>query len=180
MTHLLEHAGAYFKLDPRLLVSPARQRPIAYARQICCYVLRKRFGMSYPLIGKLMHRDHSTIIHAVEKVWYAVETDMTMAAAIEHLMQVPCSRFIPAWHKQAATKVWGDYRKKPDPTSQAPDASQYVMLPRAGVTVPVVAAPTGKAKNDFDTGDDPESKEATFRAGIRQGSADLIEALRAV
>ena len=36
------------------------------ARQIVYKILRKHYKISYPSIGKLVKRDHSTIIHSIE------------------------------------------------------------------------------------------------------------------
>ena len=96
MTHLIEHAAAYYKLSPIDIVGPLRFKHIMRARHVCCYVLRERFGMSLPLIGKTMHRDHSSVLYAVNKIRWSVQTDKTIAGAVDHLMQVPCTRFIPA------------------------------------------------------------------------------------
>jgi chromosomal replication initiation ATPase DnaA len=52
--------------------------------------------MSLPLIGKTMRRDHSSVLYAVNKIRWSVQTDKTIAGAVDHLMQVPCTRFIPA------------------------------------------------------------------------------------
>ncbi|MEZ5256631.1 MAG: helix-turn-helix domain-containing protein [Ilumatobacteraceae bacterium] len=46
-----------------------RQRPLVTARQIAMYVMRDVTDPSYPAIArKFGGRDHTTVIHAVEKV----------------------------------------------------------------------------------------------------------------
>lgn len=48
-----------------------RSQPLALRRMICYYLLRRRSGLTYPEIGKLMHRHHSTVIHGVQRVeWW--------------------------------------------------------------------------------------------------------------
>lgn len=42
-----------------------RTRPIVNARHEAMYLLRKNFRLSYPRIGAIMGRDHSTVIHGV-------------------------------------------------------------------------------------------------------------------
>lgn len=73
------------------LTGPLRTAHIASARQIACYLLRRLTGYSYPMIGEILHRDHSTIIHAYNVV--AKQMAMmperkrvidAMAYAIEH------------------------------------------------------------------------------------------------
>lgn len=49
------------------ILGPSRVRPVVEARQLVCHVLR-RHGMSYPQIGKVIGRDHTTVIHSVRAV----------------------------------------------------------------------------------------------------------------
>ena len=47
----------------------SRQRPLVTARQIAMYVFRDLTDLSYPAIARLFGgRDHTTVIHAVEKI----------------------------------------------------------------------------------------------------------------
>jgi chromosomal replication initiator protein len=47
----------------------SRQRPLVTARQISMYVFRELTDLSYPSIARLFGgRDHTTVIHAVEKI----------------------------------------------------------------------------------------------------------------
>ena len=56
-----------FEVDA--LKSKSRQRPLVTARQIAMYVFRQLTDLSYPSIARLFGgRDHTTVIHAVEKI----------------------------------------------------------------------------------------------------------------
>jgi len=44
----------------------SRRRPIVMARQECMWVMRSA-GMSYPLIGRFLRRDHTTVLHGVRQ-----------------------------------------------------------------------------------------------------------------
>jgi chromosomal replication initiator protein len=47
----------------------SRRRPLVIARQISMYVFRELTDLSYPAIAREFGgRDHTTVIHAVEKV----------------------------------------------------------------------------------------------------------------
>ena len=47
----------------------SRQRPLVTSRQIAMYVFRDLTDLSYPAIARLFGgRDHTTVIHAVEKI----------------------------------------------------------------------------------------------------------------
>jgi chromosomal replication initiator protein len=60
-----EHFG--FAVDD--LCGPSRRRPLVIARQIAMYLFRELTEYSYPAIGREFGgRDHTTVIHAVEKI----------------------------------------------------------------------------------------------------------------
>lgn len=66
---ILRAALHYFGLTRRLLVSTARHEPIAYQRQVIMYTLREYAeGLSFPTIGRMVGRDHSTVIHDCAKI----------------------------------------------------------------------------------------------------------------
>jgi len=51
------------------LVGASRRRPLVTARQVSMYVFRELTDLSYPAIGREFGgRDHTTVIHAVEKI----------------------------------------------------------------------------------------------------------------
>lgn len=51
------------------LCGPSRRRPLVLARQISMYVFREITDFSYPAIAREFGgRDHTTVIHAVEKI----------------------------------------------------------------------------------------------------------------
>src|SRR3989344_1769202 len=59
----------FFGISPQELVSRSRKREVVEPRQICMYLMREVLGFSYPHIGEKMgKRDHTTAIHAYEKV----------------------------------------------------------------------------------------------------------------
>lgn len=74
-TVIVETAG-YFNLDPKLLKSNSRKKEIALARQIAMYISRHILDMSLPKIGEEFGgRDHSTVMHSVEKIEKERETN---------------------------------------------------------------------------------------------------------
>lgn len=62
-----EVADAYgFKVDD--LLSRQRISRIAEARAVMCYLLSRHLSMSSTEIGKMLGRNHATILHLVSKV----------------------------------------------------------------------------------------------------------------
>lgn len=79
-----EHCG--LKLDD--FNSKRRTRSIAYPRQIAMYLCRELTDMSLPKIGdEFGGRDHTTVIHAHEKISQDIETDMDLKAKIEGMIK---------------------------------------------------------------------------------------------
>ena len=66
---LLDDIAAILGFDVDALKGKSRQRPLVTARQIAMYVFREKTDLSYPSIARLFGgRDHTTVIHAVEKI----------------------------------------------------------------------------------------------------------------
>ena len=56
------------------------------ARQVVMYLLREDFNVSYPLIGqKLGGKDHTTVIHAYEKIKRDLGVDSVLAQELEQI-----------------------------------------------------------------------------------------------
>jgi chromosomal replication initiator protein len=66
---LLTEIAGILKFDVDALKGKSRQRPLVTARQIAMYVFRETTDLSYPAIARLFGgRDHTTVIHANEKI----------------------------------------------------------------------------------------------------------------
>ncbi len=66
---ILEKTAQMFGLELEQLQSRSRTRDLVHARQVGMYVCRELTDLSYPQIGKEFGgRDHTTVIHAYEKV----------------------------------------------------------------------------------------------------------------
>lgn len=66
---ILEQTAEMFGLEIEQIKSRSRTRNLVHARQIAMYVCRELTDLSYPQIGREFGgRDHTTVIHAYEKV----------------------------------------------------------------------------------------------------------------
>ena len=78
--------SAYFNLRVEDLKSQRRTRNIAYPRQIAMYLSRKLTDMSLPKIGEEFGgRDHTTVIHAYEKISENLKTDEVLQTTINDI-----------------------------------------------------------------------------------------------
>jgi chromosomal replication initiator protein len=66
---ILDATSETFGFSIEELCGPNRRRPLVTARQVSMYVFRELTDFSYPAIGREFGgRDHSTVMHAVEKI----------------------------------------------------------------------------------------------------------------
>lgn len=76
----------YFNLRVEDLKSQRRTRNVAYPRQIAMYLSRKLTDMSLPKIGEEFGgRDHTTVIHAYEKISGSLKTDDSLQHTINEI-----------------------------------------------------------------------------------------------
>ena len=81
-----EAIANYFNLRVDDLKSQRRLRTIAYPRQIAMYLSRKLTDMSLPKIGEEFGgRDHTTVIHAYEKISENLKTDEALQNTINDI-----------------------------------------------------------------------------------------------
>src|SRR3989338_990521 len=73
---ILKSVSDFYNISPSDLIKRSRKKEVVRPRQIAMYLLREETKSSFPEIGqKLGGRDHSTVIHAYEKVKTEEETD---------------------------------------------------------------------------------------------------------
>ncbi|MGG5463366.1 chromosomal replication initiator protein DnaA [Clostridium sp. B9] len=81
-----ESVANYYNLRIDDLKSQRRTRNIAYPRQIAMYLSRKLTDMSLPKIGEEFGgRDHTTVIHAYEKISENLKTDEGLQSMINDI-----------------------------------------------------------------------------------------------
>lgn len=66
---VIEAVCNHFSISKRAMTGKARARMIARPRQVLMYILRTELGLPLEEIGRILGgRDHSTVIHAVDKI----------------------------------------------------------------------------------------------------------------
>lgn len=55
------------------MLSRSEEHRLVRARWLAMYIIRKRHGMSFPKIGGIFGRDHSTVVYAVRKAEECLE-----------------------------------------------------------------------------------------------------------
>ncbi len=66
---ILDETSEMFGFPVEEIIGASRRRPLVTARQVGMYVCRQLTDMSYPAIAREFgNRDHTTVIHAVDKI----------------------------------------------------------------------------------------------------------------
>jgi len=86
---ILEESARYFNFSIDELCGASRRRPLVNARQVAMYVMRELTDMSYPAIAREFGgRDHTTVIHSVEKVKKLIAERRQVYDQVTELIQV--------------------------------------------------------------------------------------------
>lgn len=72
---ILEAVSSYFNVKIEEIKSKKRNQPITNARQVYMYLTRELLNESLLNIGKSIDRDHSTVIHGIEKIEEKLKND---------------------------------------------------------------------------------------------------------
>ena len=85
---ILQATADFFSTSVDELVGPSRRQPLARHRQIGMYLCRENTDLSLPKIGaQFGGRDHTTVIHAVEKIKSLMQTDKEVFDQVSTLGQ---------------------------------------------------------------------------------------------
>lgn len=76
----------YFKVSIEDLNSKKKNSAIAWPRQVSMYLATELTSLSLPEIGREFNRDHSTVIHAKEKVKEEIDNNLLFAPIINDLI----------------------------------------------------------------------------------------------
>lgn len=74
---VVKETSFIFNIEPKRLLSRKRKRYYVMGRQIISYILRTHYNFTLVKIGKLMKRDHSTIINSLNNHEMDYEYDET-------------------------------------------------------------------------------------------------------
>ncbi len=79
----------YFDVNEKEINTKSRKREVVTTRQIIMYILREHLDYSYSLIGKkLGNKDHTTVMHACEKIMHNLETDNKLQQDFDHIKRL--------------------------------------------------------------------------------------------
>jgi chromosomal replication initiator protein len=83
---ILRAVSSYFGITLPTLTSKIRTQAVADARHIAMFLLREDAHLSLKRIGLLLgHRDHATVIHGVQKVTHALNSDPLLLSQLSEI-----------------------------------------------------------------------------------------------
>lgn len=93
MRRVINEVAKAAKIKPAQIIGKDRTRLTSRARQVAMLICRDYCGASYPEIGRVFQRDHTTVIYNVEKAseaccdadWDDMEAIATRCGLVEDL-----------------------------------------------------------------------------------------------
>lgn len=86
--YIINTVAEYFDIEIDDIIGPCRKKNLAEPRQIIMYLMREEMRASYPTIGhEIGGRDHTTVIHAYDKIIRNLKTDDKLRQDINVLKQ---------------------------------------------------------------------------------------------
>ncbi|MFW8627232.1 chromosomal replication initiation protein DnaA [Deinococcus indicus] len=85
MMDVLRQVAAHYNMSPDVIRGSGRVREVVLPRQVAQYLIRELTDHSLPEIGQFFGRDHSTVMHAINKVTEQVGREPEITAAVETL-----------------------------------------------------------------------------------------------
>ena len=86
--NIIKIVSEYFDISIEDVVGPCRKKNLTEPRQIIMFIMRDELKLSYPVIGQEVGgRDHTTVIHACDKIIRNLKTDDKLRQDINTLKQ---------------------------------------------------------------------------------------------
>ena len=83
---ILQVVADHFDLTPQEILSQKRNKEIVYPRQIAMYLCRNMTAIPLQVIGKVLGgRDHTTILHGIEKITKDLQNNQSLQNTIDIL-----------------------------------------------------------------------------------------------
>lgn len=77
----------YYRISTSDLISRKRSAKFVFPRQVSMYLIKTKYDLPYKKIGSFFNnRDHSTVMHSVEKITNEIEMDNNVKNDVEKLL----------------------------------------------------------------------------------------------
>lgn len=82
---IIEKCAEYFSVSKKDILSTARAKEIKNARQAAIYLTREILDMSFPSIGEVFNKNHTTILYSYDKLKKELLTDKPLQNALKEI-----------------------------------------------------------------------------------------------
>ena len=82
---IIEEVGKFYNISPFDIKGLARTKDIVLARQVAMFVVRKMTNLSLQEIGAVFNRDHTTVMHSLERIETESKKSPEMAEIIKDI-----------------------------------------------------------------------------------------------
>lgn len=86
-SQIIRTTAAAYEFTTEDVLSSSRRQPLVLCRQISMYLCRELTDLSLPKIGEAFNRDHTTVLHSVEKVKRILRSDRAVFDRVTQLTQ---------------------------------------------------------------------------------------------
>ncbi len=85
-SYIIEVCSNFYNVKKEDIYSEKRTNEIAFARQVAIYIIKELTNYSYPKIGDVFGKDHTTAIYAIKKIRSSMENNLSVKNNIEGLI----------------------------------------------------------------------------------------------
>jgi chromosomal replication initiator protein len=86
---VIQIVAEFYSITEEMMYKKSRKKEVVHPRQVAMYILREQYDISYPSIGdKFGGRDHTTVMHSVDKVKTDLLTDKKLQEDIDELKAI--------------------------------------------------------------------------------------------
>lgn len=84
---IIDQVAAHYAVSKVHLLGEARAAHIALARHMAMHLCRELHGHSLPRIGRVFHRDHTSVLHATRRITALLKTDPALRTTWDALAE---------------------------------------------------------------------------------------------
>ena len=85
--YIVEHCAKFYGVTTEDLKSDNRKKEISNARKVTMFVIREILGMSFPKIGAIFGKDHSTAMYAIKSIDEKISVDPVLKVTINDIIK---------------------------------------------------------------------------------------------
>lgn len=85
--NIIEQVAEYYKVTASEIKGSSRKQEVSNARQVCIYLIREVSQLSFPAIGDIFYKKHSTIMYSYDKVKEEMASNRSFAEVVSGLLR---------------------------------------------------------------------------------------------